>query len=266
MNIIEHPENRLETLLRLAESEPAHRPEFCKRLLESNVFVLGEAEDDEGVGEFMEESSTVALVSWQEGDGSETIPFFSSLETMQDSIEGDENYVELPARVLFEMTLGSKLVLNPHSEYGKDFYPDEINSLLASGILHESSQQIIESEGEVLMGQPEENPSQLIDSLTTLFSKHANVKAAYLALIQDRDEGEEANLIIGIQGKGDLETVIQEAGLVAWDATEGNETIDFMVIEDDDDPISGYFLNECKPFYEGRWGTKLDSNVKPGEA
>ena len=34
-------ENKLEEILRLATSDPAHRPEFCEVLLNSQVFLLG---------------------------------------------------------------------------------------------------------------------------------------------------------------------------------------------------------------------------------
>ena len=264
MNIIDAPENKLETLLRLAANEPAHRPEFCKVLLDSVVLVLGNIDEEEAKGQ-SEEGNAIAIESWEEEDGSLAIPFFSSLDSLEASVEDDASYLEMPVRDLFEMTLGSKLVMNPHSEYGKDFFSDEIESLLTTGSIEQSSQRIIETDTEVLLGQPEEYPALLVDSLITLLSKHANVKAAYVALIHDESQDDEPNFIIGLQGNGDMETVIEEAGLVARDITDDEEIIDFIIIEEGDD-ISSYFINETKPFYEARWGSKIEPYGEPGKA
>lgn len=265
MNIIDEPENRLETLLRLAASEPAHRPEFCKVLLESNVLVLGSTDQDLSAEGQLQEGSAISIVNWQEDSGNDVIPFFSSMSALEESVETDEPYLEMPVNVLFEMTLGTKLIMNPHSEYGKEFYPDEIKFLLSNGIIEESTQRTIEEDTEVLLGEPENYPAQLVDSLTTLLSKHTNVSAAYLGLIHDASHDEEPNLIIGVQGEDDLETVIQEAGLVARDTTVGDEVIDFIIIDNNDDGISFYFLNETKPFYDRRWGSKMKPYSEPTE-
>ena len=267
MNIIDEPESKLDRLLRLAATEPAHRPEFCRHLLESQVYVIGSTGNDEPGEKYLDKGSTISLQSWERPDGSTAIPFFTSLLNLQKSVETETSYLELPVRVLFEMTLGSELMINPHSEYGKEFLPEEIESLLKNGIIQEARQRLIEEETEILIGEPDSYPSVMIDSLTTLFSKHPQVAAAYLALIQDEGADEEPNLIIGLQGEGELDTVIQEAAAVAWDTTADDEVVDFVILdEDDEDGISEYFLKESRPFYERSWGSKLKDNVITGKA
>jgi len=266
MNIIDEPENQLERLLRLAAKEPAHRPEFYRVLLDSPVFVLGSTDDEEMGEKYLEEGSALSLVNWQKEDGTSVIPFFSSFDTLQTSIEEDVGYLELPARVLFEMTQGANLIMNPHSEFGKEFLPDEVALLLDDQLGTHSEVRTIEKETEVMMGQPEIYPVQLVDSLTTLFSKHEIVKAAYLGLIHDASQDEQPNLIIGLQGDGDLEAVIHEAGTVAWDTTDEDEVVDFIVLDNENDGIAEYFLNETKPFYEHSWGSKLTTFTEPGQA
>ncbi|NOY66230.1 MAG: enhanced serine sensitivity protein SseB [Gammaproteobacteria bacterium] len=266
MNIIDEPENKLETLLRLATTEPAHRPEFCKVLLDSTVLVLGNIEAADTNEKKSDEDDTIAIVSWEESGGESIIPFFSSMSCLESSVEDDASYLEVSVREFFKMTLGTKLVMNPHSEYGKEFFPDEIELLLTTGMVQESTQRMIETDNEVVLGEPEEYPGLLVDSLTTLFSKHANVKAAYLALIHDKSQDDEPNYIIGIQGNDDLEKVIEEAGQVARDVTDEEEIIDFIIVEDDDDDISSYFIHETRPFYEGRWGSKIEPYGEPGKA
>ncbi len=262
MNIIDEPENRLESLLRLAATEPAHRPEFNKLLLQSPLFVLGEAEQEANDDGLVPEGSNLGLLHWEKEDGSTVIPVFTSLQAMQDSIEADESYLEIPARALFEMTLGEDLVLNPGSEYGKDLMPAELESLL-SGSSDHAVERVLAQSSEISIGQPEHYPAKLVDSLTTLFSKHDNIAAAYLGLIHDPEHDEQPNLIIGLQGEGDLQAVIQEAGAVAWDTTDDEEVVDFIIIEKGDEGIAEYFLNETEAFYDRHWGARIEPYSDP---
>ena len=266
MQIIEEPENRLESLLRLAATEPAHRPEFYKLLLQSPLFVLGEADEAVDEGEQVAQGSNLSLLHWEKPDGSTVIPVFTSLQAMQDSIDADESYLEIPARALFEMTLGEELVLNPDSEFGKELMPAEVESLLSGSVGQQALERVLEESTEIVIGQPEQYPGQLVDSLTTLFSKHVNVKAAYLGLIHDAKQDDQPNLIIGLQGEGDLQAVIQEAGAVTWDTTADEEVVDFIIIEQDDEGIAEYFLNESKPFYDRQWGSRIEPYSDPVKA
>src|SRR5262245_48903867 len=126
--------NALETALRLAATEPAHRPEFYKRLLESTIYILGQSESPAGDTRTLEAGEKISIQNWVRNDGSPVIPFFSSLDALQSSIDKETRYLALPARTLFEMTKGSSLVLNPKSSYGKEFLPNEIEALLSDGV------------------------------------------------------------------------------------------------------------------------------------
>jgi len=148
-------ENKLEELLRLAADEPAHRPEFCETLLNSNVFLLGATEQVEAYGHNnLEAGSHIQIQHWQRADGLSVIPFFSSLEVLQKSIDTEQSYLMLPARSLFEMTQGATLFLNPKSKYGKEFLPQEVAHLLTTGISQSPVQRVVEEETKVLLGEP----------------------------------------------------------------------------------------------------------------
>ena len=211
-------ESELDKILRLAAGEPAHRPQFCEVLMRSEVFLLGSTEKS-GMGGVvnLEAGNRVQIQHWQKPDGSAVIPFFSSLEVLKDSIEAEESYLALPARSLFEITLGATLVLNPRSNYGKEFVPEEVEHLLSMGVSRVPSRRVVEKETEVLLGQPAHYPTKMIDSLTQFFAKHTDVKKAYLALMHDTSIDEKPHLIIGIETEGDAEKIIREAGNVAGD-------------------------------------------------
>lgn len=261
-------ENELEQKLRLAANEPAYRPEFSALLLESTIYVLGDtgspALDEETVN--LEAGSNISIQNWEREDGTPVIPFFTSLEMLQKSIEEDNSYLALPARALFEMTLGATLFLNPRSDYGKEFIPEEVQHLLSVGLSQEPSQRIVEKETKVLLGQPSNYPSKMIDSLTQILSKHKNVNKAYLALMHDTSVDEKPHLVIGIEVDGDYELVMREAGNVAGDTAPDGEPVDLYRVEPNDTGLSDYFIHETKPFYERKWGSKLRSFFGTGNA
>lgn len=265
MEIIE--ENKLEELLRLAADEPAHRPQFYDVLLNSQVFVLGETEESEIGGEkVLVAGSKIQIRHWERADGAPAIPFFSSLDVLQNSIDSEESYLALPVRSLFEMTLGATLFLNPKSDYGKELSPEEVSHLLSNGIGREVSQRVVEKETKVLLGQPSIYPTKMIESLIQLLAKHSNVEKAYLALMHDTSVDEKPHLIIGIKADGDFEKVMREVGSVAADSAPEEGPIDLYRVENDETGVSGYFINQTEPFYERKRGSKLRSWLGLGKA
>ncbi len=254
------PENSLEKILRQAADEPAHRPEFYKVLLDSDIYVLGSAG---GTGEGilnLAAGSKVEIVNWEKQDGTPVIPFFSSLEVLQKSIETEQSYMMLPAKSLFEMTLGANLFLNPKSLYGKEFLPEEARQLLSDGIRGKPIQRIVEKETKIIIGQPANYPAKMIDSLSQLLAKHDSVKRAFLGLMHDVSVDEKPHLIVGIEADGDdVESVLSEAGSVARDTAPEGEAVDFFRISEGEPGLSSYFLDESQPFYERKQNSKWRS-------
>lgn len=263
---VDFEKNQLELALRLAADEPAHRPDFYKALLDSTVFILGHS-DGSNLGErTLEAEEKVSIQNWVREDGSPVIPFFSSLHSLQKAIEEEVTYMALPSKSLFAMTKGATLVLNPKLAYGKEFSPNEIEALLSDGVNRLPEQRVTKRATQVLLGQPAKYPEKMVDSLTSLFSKHGNVKAAYLTLMHDRSHDEKPHLVVGIEADGDIESIIREAGVVAGDTSPNGEPVDLYRVARDDKGLSEYFFREVKPFYERRWGSKLKSFLGIGRA
>ena len=258
-------ENPLETSLRLAADEPAHRPEFFKTLLNSPVYILGTTGTADGLVN-LEAGSNVSIAHWQKADGTSVIPFFSSLAMLQQSIDGEESYLELPARALFEMTQGAHLFLNPKSLYGKEFFPEEVRNLLSDEVGQKATSRTVEKETSVLLGQPAHYPSTLVNSLKQLLAKHRNVKRAFLALMHDTSLDEKPHLIVGIEVDGDFEQVMREAGNVAADTAPAGEAVDLCRVCPGETGLSEYFLTQTTPFYERKAGNKLLSFLGFGRA
>jgi hypothetical protein len=260
------PVDRLAELLRLAADEPANRPEFYRALLESMVFVIGHA-SGQGAGKtLLEAGATLSLQHWQRSDGGKVIPFFTSELALQRAIDREVGFLALPARALFEMTCGTALVLNPRSDYGKEFLPSEIDSLLKTGLPTEPDRRVVKTATKVLLGQPKDYPAALVASLTRLLAKHANVKAAYLGLMHDPTVDSKPHLVIGIEADGDPGRAIEEAGAVAGELARRGEPVDFVAVERGQEGLSRYLLEDTKPFYERTWRARLRSMFGAGRA
>lgn len=101
-------------------------------------------------GEAIVEDSALDLQHWEKEDGTTVIPFFTSLEALQQAVEDEQAFVVMPARTLFEMTLGETLFLNAKLPTGKEFMPREISLLLAEEGSPLSTQEVLEG-GESLI-------------------------------------------------------------------------------------------------------------------
>jgi hypothetical protein len=243
-------ENPLEHALRLAAGEPAHRPAFYRALLDATVYVLGHTPQAPEGERMAQAGEQLAIQHWAGRDGAAVIPFFSSLAALQRAIEPEEHYVALPARALFEMTKGATLFLNPRSDYGKEFFPQEIEALLTTGLNQQASPRVTTAPTQVLLGQPAAYPTTMVESLRRLLSTHESVRAAYLALMHDPAHDEKPHLVVGIEAEGDVERVIREAGVVAGDAAPHGEPVDLVRVTRGEEGLSAYFLNEVEPFYQ----------------
>ena len=262
--------NELEDLLEKAATEPAHRPAFFRTLLESTVWVPGTAAHRPAFfrtllestvwvpgtaaqGEAVVEDSALDLQHWEKEDGTSVIPFFTSLEALQQAVEDEQAFVVMPVRTLFEMTLGETLFLNAKLPTGKEFMPREISLLIGEEGNPLSSQEVLEGGESLILSEVAEPPAQMIDSLTTLFKTIKPVKRAFICSIKENEEAQ-PNLLIGIEADGDIEEIIQVAGSVATDTLPGDEPIDICQVKKGEKGISHFITEHIAPFYERRWG------------
>lgn len=238
---------RLEEVLKLAATEPAHRPEFFTLLMEASVWVPGESV----------EQADAELQHWEKEDGTSIIPFFTSEQALQQAVTEEQPFLVMPVRTLFAMTQGETLFLNPKLPVGKEFSPGEISSLLGKEGNALSQQTVLEGGASLLLSEIAEPPAQTIASLTELFAKYKQVRRAWVAHIKEAADAK-PNLLIGIEADGDIENIIQAAGSVATDTLLEDGPVDICEVVDNDN-ISHFFTAHITPFYERRWGSFLRS-------
>ncbi|WP_145536100.1 enhanced serine sensitivity protein SseB [Yersinia thracica] len=279
-----HDEDQsLESLLKLAATESIHRTAFFRTLLDATVLVLvdgSEQGDEEGEMAFTT-GDGVNILHWEKQDGESVIPFFTSVEVLQQALDIAEDqpidseklsvnhpkqpFVAMPARVLFEMTQGAHLFLNPKSEHGKEFWPQEVAMLLENGGLAQSAEMVVDKESQILLGQPEEYPAAMVDALIQLFSQRKPVRRAFLALMHDKSVDDKPNLLVGLEVDGtddEIDQLIQEAGNVASDHAPDDGPVDFCVVNEKERGVSHYLMTHTQAFYQRRWGSWL-RNIIP---
>jgi hypothetical protein len=148
------------------------------------------------------------------------------------------------------MTGPQLIVLNPYSQYGKEFTPAEVKQLIEGTISKAIPPTTIGKDTKVFLGQPKKYPQELVNSLKTLFSERGDVKAAYLAHVADPSSNEPPHNIIGILpiDTANFAEIIKQAGLVVNNVLKKTDFVDFMRIESNSE-VSDYMVKETVPFY-----------------
>jgi len=234
-------EATLEARLAAAATDPARIPEFVEALLESTVIVAGVVDPPSDDGR---QSATLApLVN---GNGESVQPFFTSEDRLNETLAAIPGYqsqwIALPCRVLWEMTRGTALLLNPNSDYGKEFLPGEIAQILDGKAVMTPT--VIEKETPVLIGQPAVVPPGMVDALVGLFARYTEVDSAFLGWKATPETRDESYLVVIVGPPNTRATVSAELGttLVTYSLVH---PIDVMFAE----PGASHLLSEIDPFY-----------------
>jgi hypothetical protein len=162
-------------------------------------------------------------------------------------------FLALKATDLFRIALGSHLVLNPGSEYGKQLTPEEIASILDGSIFAPRGREALQEPREVMLGQPSEYPRHVTGALAAFFKTRAEVRAAYLAHAFMPATGEPPHTMIGVDvdAGADYDRLMGQAALVLDAVAKPGELVDFIRI--DGQGVSDYMTRQTKPFYRRRW-------------
>ena len=259
--------NPLEQALRLAAEDAANRPDFYRLLLESTVFVVGDAEETEDGDRPVGPGEHVSIQQWQQPDGSVVIPFFTSPAAVEQAVDGTVSCMGLPARTLFESTRGATLVLNPNNEHGRKFGPEEIEAILSGGVPRPPKLRTEQEETDVLISQPQDYPTRMVDALIAFLAKRSEVRAAYLAQLTEQSVTDSSShLAIGIHVEGAFQHLAGEIAAVAGDTAPRGERVILYPIVPGGGGLADYFFEHATPFYEGSWGTRLNNTFGAGHA
>ena len=211
------PENDIERLLMRASAEPAERPAFARALIDTGIFVVLVPDADHPIvpgpdgKTVVAEGTKLSLPSATRGE-EKLIPFFTAPSRARIWFEGDHIVAPDLTRDLFARYPGAPFVLNPGSDYGKDFTPGEVARMLAGEFDQGTPQTIVTQASEqVLLAHPREIPTDLIAALTREFAAVKSVRGAWLMLAMRAGQSEQS-WMLGVDHNGPWQDVRDAIG------------------------------------------------------
>ncbi len=147
-----------------------------------------------------------------------------------------------------EIIKGAELFLNPGADYSKEFTKEEIENILNGSIWKPSEHFVVKQDTQILIGQPKNYPTQLVEELIKLFQKDKNVERAYIAHYHNPEENDPPHTLVGIAVKKYSEQTFAQAGIVVTNVEVPDPPVDFIRVQSSGG-LSDYF-NKSKPFYK----------------
>lgn len=198
------PENDLERALIDAAINPAIIGKFYSLLLDSELFVLGRA--NEGKLEIAQIHHHDRLYH----------PIFSATTRLQQYAQEHPKYFSMKGRDLFASAPDAYFLLNPGWEYAKELVPHELAHLLQ---LEKAANE--PPRGEIVITQPAVFPAILADALRKLFTARPEVEAAYLGQMTIGKGETPSHPIVGVKLEGPWEPLSEAIRQVVTPLPQG---------------------------------------------
>jgi hypothetical protein len=219
------PENDIERLLMRASAEPAERPGFARALMDAQIFVVLVSDGGPIVpgpdGQVTIPAGTkLTLPNAMRGE-ERLIPFFTAPSRAGAWFKDDHIVAPDRTRDLFERYPDLPFLLNPGSDYGKEFTALEVKRLLASQFDDGPRTIVTDKPQQVLLGHPKQIPVALIEALGRELGAVKTVKGAWLMLAMLPGNAEQS-WMLGVDHAGAWQDVQDAIGrAITGDILEG---------------------------------------------
>jgi hypothetical protein len=219
------PENDIERLLMRASTQPSERPAFARAMVDSEVFVVLVPESGSIVPgpdghATLPQGARLLLPSATRGE-EQLIPFFTARSRVHAWYKGDHIVAPEKTRDLFGRYSDKPFVLNPGSDYGKDYTPPEVQRMLAGQFDDGPQTTVTQAAEQILLAHPKEIPTALIEALAREFEPVKSVRGAWLMLAMRAGQSEQS-WMLGVDHKGAWQEVRDAIGhAVAGNILEG---------------------------------------------
>jgi hypothetical protein len=203
------PENEIERLLVRAASEPSARAAFTRALMDAQIYLVlvpdGPVEQQADGNVKIPEGTNLTLPSASRGSV-KLLPFFSSPSRARTWFKGE--YVVAPDRTrdLFARYVDALFVLNPASDYGKEFTSDEVKRLLSGHFDDGPATEVIQKAEQVLLSHPDKVPTKLVAALGRELGALKSVRGAWLMQAMRSIKGE-PSWMLGVDNLGSWQDV-----------------------------------------------------------
>jgi hypothetical protein len=204
------PENDIERVLMRAAKEPAERPGFDRAIIDAEIFVVllpeaGTLVPDVNGRAVLPEKARLATATVTRGD-EQLLPFFTAASRARVIFSGDHIVAPDVTRNFFKRNPDRAFVLNPGSDYGKEFTRSEAGRLLAGHFGEGGETIVIDNPQDVLLGRPKQAPEALIAALGRELGALKTVQGAWLLQAQHAGENQ-PSWMLGVDHNGDWRDV-----------------------------------------------------------
>jgi hypothetical protein len=247
------PQNDLERSLINAANDPAHRPQFYKDFVKSDIFVIhhGKRPPEKDGKLTLDEGADLQTPTMQ-FHGKPYIPIFSSLARLQASVYGEVACLAINALEFLKMTAGSALILNPGPDFaGKEITPEEAAAIVDGSVWQPNVRYVAPKEIQAMIGPPKNYPDDLLEALARFFATKEQVKRAWVAHFFNPDRDEKPHTLIAVEVSDGFDEVTSEAGIVARHVIVPDPPVDFLQITGRGG-LEDYFVKDTTPFFERR--------------
>lgn len=111
----------------------------------------------------------------------------------------------------------------------------------------------------------ENEPAALTEALIACFKQHKVVRRAFIVSAQEENhDSGEAILMVALEfvpGTENIDEIIHQAGTLACDYLEDNESIDFCLVNEAEKGISHFITEHIAPFYQRKLGSWLRDTI-----
>ena len=114
----------LEDLLTELPEHPELLTQVHSTLLQAELYCLGYVSDES------DHQDEIHITEWQDSEAHAFVPCFTSLETLSEAVEQDEQYLVLQGRDLFELVQGTTVIINPELPSEYCLSPEELEDLV----------------------------------------------------------------------------------------------------------------------------------------
>ena len=238
------PENALEEAL-LGAYESNDLEPLLRTLAIADVFLPAQGEGpDEEQAVTAEQGDEIPLPVLEDEDGFRLVPVFSSLTQLARFRPSGGGYIRLRGRELAAITppdLG--LALNPGGDLGLPLTPEQVADLATATPADGG-------ESQFLIGEPREEPVELLETVRRFAESRDDVRAAYRALLV-RGPGAEPEHVIGLElvAGADPESVVDAAAEAA--RASGFERLGFLPLRPgvEAGQVGRFMLARTRPFW-----------------
>ncbi|AXH60908.1 enhanced serine sensitivity protein SseB C-terminal domain-containing protein [Providencia huaxiensis] len=111
----------------------------------------------------------------------------------------------------------------------------------------------------------EEQPQAIVEALTEFFKQYKVVRRGFMVSAIENDDAQETPiLMIALEftaGAENIDTIIHEAGTLACEFLADDESIDFCVVNENEQGVSHFITQHVQPFYQRRLGSFLRDTI-----